>query len=191
MISEQEYETQASALGLKKAHLKAIATVESNGNGFLDTGEPKILFERHKFYQQLAKNRGAAFAATVAKTDPDICNTTAGGYLGGKAEHRRLQRAVAIDRNSALEACSWGAFQVMGFNWQPLGYSGIQALVNDAYTDAGQLRMLAKFLKANPAIITAAKAEDWARVARLYNGPAYVQNRYDDKLREAYRKFSV
>ena len=31
--------------------------------------------------------------------------------------------------------------------------------------------------------------KDWRAFARLYNGPAYAQNRYDEKLSEAYSSF--
>lgn len=189
MFTENQYQKAATELGVTVAHLKAFAEVESSGDGFLSTGEPKILFERHVFYDRLTDNRGRAFADYVRQRAPDICNPSAGGYGKYSEQHPKLQRAVRYDRPSALESCSWGAFQIMGYHWKTLGYSGIQAFINDAYTEAGQLELLIRFLKANPAIVSAMRARNWAEVARLYNGPAYAKNQYDTKLAAAYKKF--
>lgn len=187
MLTDKDYQRAADYLGVTVPHIKAFAEVESNGDGFLPTGEVKILFERHIFYRQLTTNKGKAFADTVSKTDPDICNKTPGGYGKLSEQHPKLQRAVAIHRQSALESCSWGAFQVMGFHWKLLGYDSVQSLVNAAYSDQGQLELVIRFLKANPNIVAALKRNDWETVARLYNGPA--QKGYDARLHEAYVKF--
>lgn len=189
MLKETDYQRAANTLGVTVPHIKAFAEVESNGDGFLPTGEVKILFERHVFYRQLVTNKGKSFADTVAKTDPDICNKTPGGYGKLSAQHPKLQRAVAIDRKSALESCSWGAFQVMGFHWKLLGYESVQGLVNAAYSDQGQLELVIRFLKVNPNIVAALKRNDWETVARLYNGPGFAANSYHTKMRDAFVKF--
>lgn len=188
-ISNDAFSKAASSLGVNIAAIKAIAEVESQGNGFYDNGEVKILFERHIFYQQLVKARGKAYADSVYKSNPDICNPVAGGYGKFSEQHPKLRRAEAFDKTSAREACSWGAFQVLGSNWKSLGYNSVQDLVNDAFSDDGQLNMLVRFLKANPAIIAAMNRKDWAEVARRYNGPSYAKNNYDTKLADAYKKF--
>ena len=189
MLTDKDYQRAADSLGVSVAHIKAFAEVESSGNGFLPTGEVKILFERHIFYRQLTNNRGKAFANTVSKTDPDICNTSPGGYGKLSAQHPKLQRAVAIDRKSALESCSWGAFQVMGFHWKLLGYDSVQSLVNAAYSDQGQLELVIRFLKVNPNIVAALKRNDWETVARLYNRAGFAANSYHTKMRDAFVKF--
>ena len=189
MLTDKDYQRAADSLGVSVAHIKAFAEVESSGDGFLPTGEVKILFERHIFYRQLTTNRGKAFADTVSKTDPDICNTSPGGYGKLSEQHPKLQRAVAIDRKSALESCSWGAFQVMGFHWKLLGYDSVQGLVNAAYSDQGQLELVIRFLKVNPNIVAALKRNDWETVARLYNGAGFAASSYDTRLHDAYVKF--
>lgn len=189
MLTDKDYQRAADSLGVSVAHIKAFSEVESSGDGFLPTGEVKILFERHIFYRQLTTNRGKAFADTVSKKDPDICNKTPGGYGKLSAQHPKLQRAVAIDRKSALESCSWGAFQVMGFHWKLLGYDSVQALVNAAYSDQGQLELVIRFLKVNPNIVAALKRNDWETVARLYNGAGFAANSYHTKMRDAFVKF--
>ncbi len=189
MISDEQYQQAAASLGVTVAHIKAFAEVESRGEGFLPDGRPKILFERHVFYKRLAEAKSADYAAGIARRFPDICNKSTGGYIGGAAEHDRLAKAVGIDRTVALESASWGAFQVMGFNWKTCGYDGIQAFVNAAYKEAGQLDILVRFLKGNPGIVSAMKQKNWARVAELYNGRDYAKNKYDTKLATAFKKF--
>jgi len=70
-----------------------------------------------------------------------------------------------------------------------MGYSSVQELVNDAFTDDGQLELLVRFLQANPAIIRAAAQQNWPEVARRYNGPDYLANQYDTKLASAFDKW--
>lgn len=189
MPTDLDYQRAANSLGLTIPHIKAFAEVESNGDGFLPTGEVKILFERHVFYKQLTANRGKEFADTVSKKDPDICNPSAGGYGKYSEQHPKLQRAVAIDRQSGLESCSWGAFQIMGYHWKTVGLANVQEFVNLNYSDSGQLQCLVLFLKANPSIVTALRNKAWAAAAKLYNGPVYAANSYDTKLANAYAKF--
>ena len=51
-ISNEAFNKAASTLGVNVAAIKAIAEVESQGNGFYDNGEVKILFERHILYKR-------------------------------------------------------------------------------------------------------------------------------------------
>ena len=188
MISESDYQNAANKLGVSVPAIKAFAKVESSGNGFQTDGQVKILFERHVFYKQLVANKGQEFADATYKSNPDICNPSPGGYGLYSAQHGRLDRAVAIDRTSALCSASWGAFQIMGYHWKTCAYPSLQDFINAMYTDAGQLDSVVRFLKANPAIVRALNSQDWTSAARLYNGPA--QNGYDDRLKAAFDSFS-
>jgi hypothetical protein len=180
MLTDIDYSIAAKALGVEVNCVKAVTKVESRGSGFLPSGEPVILFERHWMYKLLVKKG-------ITPTINEVCNPTAGGYKGGQAEHTRLAQAVAIDRECALQSASWGLFQIMGFHWKSLGYASIQAFINDQYASEGkQLSTFVKFLQINPAMLNALKAKDWAKFARLYNGPDYAKNKYDIKLEAAY-----
>lgn len=188
-----DYSKAAQLLGVEEAAVKAIASVESQGEGFItdEAGNklPKILFERHVMFKRLRDFTPIKSADMVDKY-PDIVNPTAGGYKGGLAEHERLDRAVKIDRVTALESASWGAYQVMGYHWRVLGYSSVQEFVNKAYTEEGQLELFIRFVKASPNVLKALKAKDWVGVARAYNGPGYAKNNYHIKMKEAYDQFS-
>lgn len=179
-----DFNKAANNLGVEVAVVRALTEVESRGSGFLASGEPKILFERHWMYKLLKRKLGKEPAIN------DVCNPKAGGYLGGSAEHKRLAKAVEIDRDCALQSASWGMFQIMGFHWESLGYPSLQAFINAQYKDEdSQLDSFVRFIKSSPPLLAALKAKDWKRVARLYNGPDYEKNDYDVKLEQAYRKF--
>lgn len=183
MLTTKDYERAAKALGCSVEAVIAVTQVEAKGSGFLASGEPVILFERHVFHRRL-RNKGI-----VVRDKPDIVNTVPGGYKGGAAEHARLALATAIDRDAALESCSWGLFQIMGYHWQALGYKTLQAFINDMYkSEAKQLDAFVKFIRANPVIHKALIACDWTTFALRYNGPNYRQNKYDVKLAAAYAK---
>lgn len=189
-----DYSKAAELLNVEVAAVKAVASVESNGGGFIkdiETGKgiPKILFERHIMFKRL-RDYTPIKSADMAAKYPDIVNPNSGGYKGGIAEHERLQRAVQIDRTTALESASWGAFQIMGYHWSYLGYPSVQAFINDMYTEQGQLDAFVKFIKADSRLVKALKTKDWITFARLYNGTSYQKNSYDIKMRQAYERFS-
>lgn len=184
-ITEDAFINASKTLDCDVATIKAFAKVESRGSGFLPSGEPVILFERHIF-RRLLREKGI-----VITNKPDLINATPGGYKGGVHEHKRLVEAVSIDRECALQSCSWGVFQVMGFHWKTLGYQSLQAFINAAYrSENDHLDMFVRFIKANPMLHRALLRKDWATAARLYNGPAYAKNQYDIKLAKAYDEFS-
>lgn len=189
-----DYSKAAKELGVEEAAVKAIASVESNGSGFItdpSTGKkiPKILFERHIMFRRLRDNTPIKSADMAAKY-PDIVNPSTGGYKGGIEEHERLDRAVKIDRKTALESASWGAYQVLGLHWKALGYPSVQAFVNDAYTEEGQLNIFIKFVKADKRLVKALKEKDWTTFSRIYNGPGYAKGGYHLKMKAAYERFS-
>lgn len=184
MLTDTEYKVAAESLGVEVASVKAVTKVESRGSGFLPIGAPVILFERHWMYKLLKAKLGYEPALS------DVVDPKAGGYKGGTAEHTRLEKAVAIDRECALQSCSWGLFQIMGFHWKALGYLNVQQFVNAQYkSEASQLDTFVRFIKINPSMHTALKVKDWAKFAKLYNGPDYAKNNYDTKLAEAYASF--
>lgn len=179
-----DFQKAADTLGVEVAVVKAVTEVESRGSGFLPSGEPKILFERHWMYKLLKRKTGKEPAIN------EVCNPKAGGYLGGAAEHKRLAQAVSIDRDCALQSASWGLFQIMGFHWQALGFKTLQDFVNAQYkSEDAQLDTFVRFIKVNPSMVEALQLKDWKRFAKMYNGPDYEKNQYDKKLSAAYNKY--
>lgn len=201
---------QANCLGVETAALRAVHEVEAKGNGFLASGEPVILFERHIFYRKLREMNYYNLSQLFFGHRPDLCNPTSGGYGKTDEQHTRLQAAQdllfkalplldpnkprdkkVIDdvRSCALMACSWGIGQVMGMNWHSLGYPSLQQFINDMYeSEDKQLEAMCRFIKVN-GLVDEMQRHDWATFARVYNGVDYRKNQYDTKLAKAYAKF--
>ena len=187
----------ATRLGAEVAAVYAVNEVESLGEGFLANGKPKILFERHVMHQRLSLQRHdsddpaalKAHAAELATLYPNLVNPRPGGYAGGTAEHQRLAQARMIDALCAPESASWGAFQIMGYHAQALGYASVDDFTQRMAKDENeQFEAFVRFIEADPALHKALKAKRWTEFARRYNGPAYARNLYDVKLARAYQR---
>ena len=187
-LKEADLQAAADRLGVELACVKAVNEVESRGSGFLDDGRPVILLERHIAYRQ-AKAADLP-VDTMALRYPNLVNPNRGGYAGGAAEWSRFDNLRSVTSlQIAIEACSWGLFQVMGYHWQALGYASaeeFQAQMMDS--ESNQLDAFVRFVLLDPAMLKALKAKKWTEFARLYNGPAYKENLYDAKLAAAYAK---
>ena len=105
-LSDEGLDQVCSALAVAAPQVWAVLAVETHGFGFLQDRRPQILFERHIFHK-LTNGRYDARNA-------DISNGKAGGYTGDAGEYARLEKALRLDREAALQSASWGIGQVMG-----------------------------------------------------------------------------
>lgn len=185
-ITEAQYAAVARDLGVDVAALKAVASVESSGDGFLDSGKPKILFEAHVFHRET----GGRFDASNPNLSSERWNRALYGQ-GGEHQWDRFDQAAGLDAKAAMKSASWGRFQIMGFNYQRAGFSNVQDFVDAMKRGEGeQLRAFANFVESDPTMLRALREHDWAGFARRYNGAGYAQNQYDTKIAEAYRRFA-
>lgn len=182
MYTDKQYQTAADRLGVHPSLVKAIEEVESTGEGFVGK-EVKTLFEAHYFGKLTNYVHNARY--------PNLS-----GYEWDKSkyakthagEQLRLQKAVAIDRDAALQSASWGAFQVLGANWQMLGYKNIQDFVNAVFTKEGQLETFVRFILAK-GIDRNLRLLDFDGFCAVYNGPGYKKNNYVPKMKTAFIKY--
>ncbi|TXH53813.1 MAG: N-acetylmuramidase family protein [Desulfurellales bacterium] len=180
-LTEQDYEQAALDLLCDVPAIKAVVEVEAPRGGFLSDGRPVILFERHKFFQF---TKGAYYA-----THPDICNPERGGYVGGAGEWARYERAAALDANAAALSASWGKFQIMGFNYERAGFATVGEFVAAMCESEQQhLQAFVAFIRAQ-GLDDDLRSRNWATFARIYNGPKYRENQYDEKMAAAYAKY--
>lgn len=185
-IPDAAWHDLAQALAVEEAALRAVAQVESSGSGFLPPPSelPKILFEGHAFHR-LTQGRFDADHPTLSYP-----KWTKKYYSGGTGEWERLNAACALDRAAALQAASWGAFQIMGFNYALCGFADVEAFVARQKSGAAeQLESFAHFIS-RQVFLTALRARDWAKFASFYNGAGYAANKYDQKMAAAYLSFS-
>lgn len=190
-IKELDFKNAASKLNCEVAAIKAVYDVESAGGGFLsDNDTPKILFEGHVFWRELIKKRINPLNHVKGNEDILYEKWTRKHYKGGFGEYNRLDRARKIDPEAAIRSCSWGAFQIMAFHAEKLGY---QDAVDFMFTIAGnekmQLQVFVDFVTAFD-LAKHLQTHNWAAFAKGFNGPAYAVNRYDQKMAAAYNKFA-
>jgi hypothetical protein len=165
MITDQQYKDSADMIGCDVAAIKAVDKVESGGAGIID-GQPVILFEPHVFWKQLR----------ILDIDPimsDICYPVWGTRpypKGQTAQHERLDRAAKINREAALKSCSWGRFQIMGFNWGMCKCTSLQQFINAIFKSEDEhLRLFINYIK-SAYLDDELRNKDWKGFARGYNG---------------------
>lgn len=173
----------AHRISVTEDHFRAFFVVEAGGKAFDKSGRPTMLFEPHVFYRCLpkAKRRKAAEAGLAyQKWRP-------GEYPSDS--YPRLLRAIQIDEDAALKACSIGLSQVLVENHLQVGYDSPQEMWQAFMDDEeNHVEAMLKFLLAN-SIDDDLRAERWENVARVYNGPKYAQNNYHTKMAKAFRQF--
>jgi LysM repeat protein len=184
-LTEADWQRAATSLGVDVAAIKAVANVEAPGSGFLPDGRPKILFEAAQFGRLTGDRYNSSHPnISSAKWDRSL-------YVGGAGEYKRLEEAKGLNETAALQAASWGRFQIMGFNHKTAGYSNVQDFVKAMQQSEGkQLDAFVNFIKADASMHKALKNHDWASFARAYNGPGYAANNYDTKIAAEYNKLN-
>jgi hypothetical protein len=177
-ITVAETNALAARLGCSPAQIRAVASVESNGAGFDAQGRPKILFERHIFHR-----------LTDGLYSPSAFSlVTPGGYDADSWE--KLEAACGKDPDAAFSSTSWGKFQVLGSNWEKLGYTSPYELAHSTVIgEAAQYELFARYLETfglKSALRHLSRdPAGCADFARLYNGPNFRANAYDSKLARA------
>lgn len=186
-ITAADIAAASARLGCSVLQLDAVRKVEANGSGFDPAGMPKTLFERHKFHRLTGGQHSPSW----------FSQSRWGGYSGDANRNGvdddwdKLSDAIATGAvDAAFQACSWGAFQVMGEWWDELDYPSPYAMARGCVvSEAAHLEMLLRYIEhfslqdelrrvsSNPARC--------APFAAAYNGPAFAQNGYHLKIAAA------
>ena len=178
-----DYQAAADQIGVDVPAVKAIAEVESSGRGF-QNGRPVIRLEAHWF----GKLTGYQFNEShphisCRKWTPSLAARNQGEAWA------QFEEAASQAEGAAIQSTSWGAYQIMGFHWQTLGYESPQAMREEMGTDEGQLDAFVRFVNADPVLIDALKRRDWHAFAARYNGLGQVE-RYAGLMADAYERHS-
>lgn len=184
-LTQQDIEDAAESLGVSDPVIYAVRDVESNGQGFGADGRPIILYEPHIF-SRLTEHRfddthgGVSYRKWGAKPYPKT-----------QAERwAQMEYAMRLDRDAALQAASYGLFQIMGFNWKVCGFESLNAFVEAMYrSERDHLMAFVGFVK-NSHLDDELQALDWLKFAGGYNGPGQAAA-YAAKLSKAYAKRSA
>ncbi|MBE2186690.1 MAG: DUF3380 domain-containing protein [Rhodothermales bacterium] len=197
-LTAHDYAAAAAALGCSVATIKAFAEVESGPlGGFLPSGEPTILYEPHVFYRcgghaftdKTVAAGGKMWRLAYPKWVRPDAKRGINPYGPSSIQHTKLAAAAALNRDAALQACSWGRFQILGENWRVAGYGSLQAFVNDMYEgERGQLRAFVGFCKGKGLGPILARQE-WSRAVTIFNGPGQVAA-YVKRLKAAHARYA-
>jgi len=192
-INDNDYEIAAKELGIEKEVLMAIAKQESKGSSFQAVKQATILFERHKMYSLLIKkgNTKASVDALSIK-HPSIVNKNSGGY-NDMTSYDKLKTAKSIDYDCAVQSCSWGKFQVMGFHYANL-YSSPRELEKAMnMCELQQFKYFVLYLKKTNGMVDALKNKNWEGIATLYNGSKWKEKNpeYANNVKKYYNQFKA
>ncbi|MGO3183084.1 MAG: N-acetylmuramidase domain-containing protein [Aequorivita sp.] len=193
-LTKKDIAAFSEKYNIEIAIIKAVLEVESKGAGFLNDGQPIILFEGHIFWREL-KQRGYDCQSLKRRFEDVLYSPwTKIHYKGGSGEWTRIKKAISIRpeadvAEAAYCSASYGLFQIMGFNYRLVGYYDVLEFVcNMKKNEQQQLAAFGEFLKANN-LLSYLRNHQWAEFAKRYNGPDYKENHYDDKLKNTYNKF--
>jgi len=204
-ISEQDWVYAVGVIGCEIEVIKAFAHVETKRSAFDQFLRPVIQYERHVF----SKCSGHRFDATNADISGK-CYTSAKIAKDGTPiattdryvtdAYARFERAYLLDADAAIQACSWGMFQVLGVNYRDMNIDSPESFMRRACTSEKEhLRgLFVPFVMArhdgkygHGMLRNALIEKNWVNAAWLYNGPDYKKNDYANKLKDAYEKIKA
>jgi hypothetical protein len=186
-LSSSALASAAADLGCSLPALQAVVDVESAGRGFLSDGRVKCLFEGHVFWKY-TKGRYESSHPTLCyqKWTKEHYTRGANADERGDGELNRLELAEQLSRTAALMSASYGAFQLMGFNFALCGYTAASSFyVGMCLSAEMQLLAFCEYIE-HTGLADELRDRRWADFARKYNGSGYKANRYDEKLALAY-----
>lgn len=180
-LTEEDFRRAANRLRCEVAAIKAVAKVESLGVGFYADGFPVILFERHIFRRETK--------GKYSKSYPNLSGPPGNYGPAGKNQRVKFSQAFELNPEAAMKSCSWGRFQIMGFNHKACGYATVGSFVDAMKEDEGkQLDAFVAFVESQN-LGKHLRSKDFTAFARGYNGAGYAKNKYDTKMLAAYSKF--
>jgi hypothetical protein len=191
-LTDADFKRAAERLkpGVHVAMIRAYAEVESGGkSGFGSKGLPVIAFEGHIFRKYTKKIYDKSHPMLsypyVKKAGPEWQHNNKNQDKAWET----LREALALNHDAALMACSWGMFQVMGFNYSTCGYASVDKFVQAMKAgESGQLDAFVGFCLKTPGLRQALQDRNYVQCARLYNGNDYGD--YDKRIKTKYEKYS-
>lgn len=165
--------------------ITAISNIESRGEGLIRDNTPVVLYERHQMVKAMSRRGLYKLIDLCLNGEPDLVNSSSGGYAPTREkEYERFCLAKAIHTECAIEATSFGIFQIMGFHWGKLGFSSPLEFEKYMGSLEGQVDCFFRFIETNRKLRKAILAKDLERIAYYYNGPLHEKNNYVGKLKK-------
>lgn len=213
-----DIEAAAKELGCEAGLIYAIAKQESSSSSFVKLGDrvvPKILYERHQFRNRTRPNKKSP--SPYEEKYPDICGpayfrarknkkgewiqhvtgavVTEGDVYGpgGICQYKRLVKAYQLNSSVALQACSWGKFQIMGFNYKAAGFSDVVSFTKAmSRSDAEHIKAFLKFAKSNLTLLNGLRNKRFEKIAEGHNGENWraINPEYASNIEKYYKEYN-
>lgn len=181
-INDNDLIREASLLHCDPNSIGAVCDVESAKSGFLPDKRPAILYEAHVF-GRLTKYRWNSSHPNISAVHWDRSLYGA----PGAHQYERLAQAMALDETAALEATSWGLFQILGMNFGGCDFTSVQAFVEAQVESEYKQLSTFGFMCQQRGYDRFLRQHDWVRFALAWNGAGERANHYDEKLAAAYK----
>ncbi|MFI8578603.1 N-acetylmuramidase domain-containing protein [Ectopseudomonas khazarica] len=193
-LSDADIRLAAGDLNCEPGLIYAIARQESAHSSFIvinDERIPSILYERH-WFKKLSQN------PSFGTTNPEIYGSAykkarrdkSGKYIAvstgeeisindaygptGRFQYERLITAYRLNENAALQSCSWGKFQIMGFNYAAAGFSNVRDFTRAmSLGDAEHIKAFLKFAKSNATLLRGLREKNFELIAAGHNGEGW------------------
>lgn len=185
-VTNEEIRALACQYAIEYEALKAFISAESGGTGFDKvTGKIIIQFEPSWFRKK----------APYAPSGTWSLN----GVERQSREWIAFNDAFYKNPTAAMEATSIGLMQVMGFNYQKVGFETVGEMWDFAkVSERNQLELGIRFIKANKPLYKALKEKNWHLVAYYYNGSGYKEmakkwgrEPYNITMEKAYNRYKI
>lgn len=183
ILTLTDYQRAALLLGVDTPTVQAVTVVESSGLGFLSDGRIVLRYEPHIF-SKYTKGR-------FDQSHPHLSFPAwKPGYPATIAlSYKLFTEAAQLDGLAAGLSCSYGLFQIMGFNFSSCGCKTFKEFYTRMNaSEAEQLNLFCTYIDVM-GLDDELRRRDWAAFALAYNGKQFKRNFYDTKLATAYAKF--
>jgi len=178
----------AATLGCRAGPLAATLYKESRGDGYGPDGRMTVRLENHVLYSKYTlgiANRVAKFdeyfSPHTGTANHVYTNTPGGPKVSFHGNQNKEWDALGVAQSrlsdtSALLSHSMGVAQIMGFNWESVGFSSPQDMfIKMSRSLEEQLNAYVKFIQAHSACLRAIRdPPNFRNFASCYNGdPVY------------------
>lgn len=174
-----------------------IIYVESQGNGYDDTGRMFIRFENHKFLERILVSQDAEMNRKEFEKYFE-CNSGSwrnqkikigeefvplhptGTINDNDLQYTALNYAMFIDTEAAYQSISMGIGQILGINYESAGYESAQEMYVDMSQGySNQIEAMIRHIKN-----TGLDEKSLEEIFEIYNGPDNVEE-YKKRYNEA------
>lgn len=185
-LQDHHFRVAAELLDCDIPAIRAVAAAEGK-RAFLSDGRPIILFEPHVF----RRLTGGIYDEIDADISHPIPLYKRGGYGTYSKQWERLETASRYDAASAVQAASWGAFQVLGSNWRDVGYSSPFAFRKAMERSISEhLLAFIRYVQAR-GLDAALREHRWDDFAKGYNGKDFRATGYHTKMAKFFAEYSA